>query len=148
MKQPAETDVFIELHVPDFAVVKEWYGKLGFSVVWERPASDQVSQGYLVMKREKAILCFYCGNEEVYHHSFFRRFPKTTPRGYGVEIALYISDQPIDEYYERVISACGSECVVGPLQQKPWGTKDFRIIDPFGYYLCVREPNNILERGG
>lgn len=28
--------VHIELHVPDFAVVKDFYGCLGFSVVWER----------------------------------------------------------------------------------------------------------------
>lgn len=143
-KTVALTDVIIELHVPDFDKVKDFYGKLGFAAVWEYPPKEQ--SGYLVMKRQNSILAFFCGNEEVYNHPYFKKFPKTTPRGYGVEIAIYVSDRQIEDLYKDVIDGLGKDCIVEPLSLKPWGSKDFRLIDPFGYYLCFREPGNILHK--
>ena len=35
--------------------------------------------------------------------------------------------------------------VVEELEVKPWGLKDFRIEDPFGYYLRITEFHNILD---
>lgn len=139
----ALSDVILELHVPDFDIVKDFYGKLGFEKVWEYPPKGQ--SGYLVMRRQSSILAFFCGNEEVYNHSFFKRFPKTTSRGYGVEVCIYISDKDIDTYYKDVIQKIGEKYLVTPLEVKPWGSKDFRIIDPFGFYLCIREAGNILH---
>lgn len=140
----ALSDIILELHVPDFDTVKDFYGKLGFKKVWEYPPKGQ--SGYLVMKRQNSVLAFFCGNEEVYNHSFFKRFPKNTPRGYGIEICLYISDQSIDKYYQHILEEIGKEKIITPLEVKPWGSKDFRMIDPFGYYICVREAGNILHK--
>lgn len=142
-KNVALTDIILELHVPDFNNVKDFYGKLGFKKVWEYPAKGQ--SGYLVMKRKNSILAFFCGNQEVYNHPFFKQFPKTTVKGYGVEISIYISDQLLNKYYEHVLEQIDNQQIVQPLEMKPWGSKDFRIIDPFGYYLCFREPSNILH---
>ena len=61
--QPVQNDTVIELHVPDFEKVKEFYGKLGFRVVWER--KPEARKGYLVMKRGNGILCFWPGNEDM-----------------------------------------------------------------------------------
>jgi catechol 2,3-dioxygenase-like lactoylglutathione lyase family enzyme len=143
-KDVALTDVIVELHVPDFEKVKDFYGKLGFKEVWEYPPKDQ--SGYLVMQRKNAILGFFCGNDDVYNHSFFKRFPKDTPRGYGTEIAIYISGMKIDDYYKEVIGKIDMDSVVQPLIVKPWGSKDFRLTDPFGYYLCIREAGNVLHK--
>ncbi len=137
------SDIIVELHVPDFDTVKDFYGKLGFKKVWEYPVKGQ--SGYLVMERGKSVLAFFCGKEEVYNHSFFKRFPRTTPRGYGVEVCIYISDQDIETYYESIIKQIKQDTVISPLETRPWGSKDFRIVDPFGYYLCIREPRNILH---
>ena len=63
------TDVFVELHVPDFEKVKEFYGKLGFGVVWEREKVE--NKGYLVMRRGASVLNFFCGTEEVFNHDYF-----------------------------------------------------------------------------
>lgn len=142
-KNVALSDIILELHVPDFDIVKNFYGKLGFKKVWEYPPKNQT--GYLVMRRDNSILAFFCGNDEVYNHSFFKRFPKITPRGYGVEICLYISDQPIDQYYQQALKEIGGDKIITPLELKPWGSKDFRIIDPFGFYICIREKSNILH---
>ena len=102
------------------------------------------SSGYLVMRRDKSILAFYCGNEEVYNHEYFKKFSKTTPRGYGVELAIHITDVDLGKYYAGVMEKIDKKYLVQPLETKPWGTKDFRLIDPFGYYLSIRENDKIL----
>lgn len=138
----APNDILIELHVPDFEVTKKFYTALGFEVVWQTPATDQ--SGYLVMKRGESVLAFYCGNETVYQHPYFQRFPKDTPRSYGVELAVFITDQPIEEFYVNAKEKFGEEKIVEPLITQPWGKRDFRMIDPFGFYLRFSEPDNIL----
>lgn len=143
-KTNALSNIILELHVPSFDIARDFYGKLGFDEVWSYPPKDQ--SGYLVMKMGDNILAFFCGNEEVYNHSYFKKFPKETPRGYGVEVCIYLPDENIDSYYKSVLEKVGEKYIVTPLQTKPWGTKDFRMVDPFGYYLCVREPSNILHK--
>lgn len=144
-KKVALTDVITELHVPDFKKVLDFYGKMGFEQVRQKPPKKGERSGYLVIKRQDSILCFYCGNKEVYNQSFFKKFPKDTPRGYAVEIIIYISDKPIGQFYREVVDKIGEHCIVEPLQEKQWGSKDFRMVDPFGFYLCIREPKNILK---
>ena len=82
--KPAQNNVLLELHVPDFGKVKEYYGKLGFKVIWER--EPEGFKGYLILKMRGNILCFWAGNKQVYGQPYFKRFPKNTKRGYGVEI--------------------------------------------------------------
>ena len=129
----------VELHVPDFEQVKDFYGKLGFEVVWERKPEGK--KGYLVIQRESHVLCFWPGTEEVYNQSYFKNFPKDSKRGYGVELVFFI-DQDIDDFYNKVKEFAK---VVDPLEAQPWGIKDFRIEDPFGYYLRFTETYNTLD---
>lgn len=128
-----KTDVFIELHVPNFQTAIDFYKILGFAVVW-------INDEYLVMKKDASALFFYPGDERVYSHSYFGKFPKGTKRGYGVEIILY--DKNVKELYERIKEKVK---VVKKLEKKRWGDWDFRIEDPFGYYIRIGEPQNILN---
>lgn len=137
MSAPAKSDVVLELHVPDFEKVKEFYGKLGFRIVWERKPEGM--KGYLVMKKNSNILCFWAGNEEIYNHPYFKQFSKQTKRGYGVEIVIFVKN--IEKYYEKVKKFAK---VVEELTTQPWGDKDFRIEDPFGFYLRFSSPYNTL----
>lgn len=52
--------------------------------------------------------------------------------------------EDIDELYKKAESFCR---VVDKLQTQPWGLKDFRIEDPFGFYIRFTEPHNILDEG-
>ncbi len=113
-------NVLLELHIPDFNKAKEFYGKLGFKVVWER--KPEGNKGYLVLKRDNNILCFWPGNETVYQQEYFQKFPKDTKRGYGVEIVIMVDD--IDKLYANAKSFAK---VVEELKVRPWGTRDFRI---------------------
>jgi|SRR3972149_1101321 len=136
-EQPAENNILVELHVPDFEKAKEYYGKLGFDVVWER--KPEAKKGYLVMKKDNSVLCFWPGNEEAYNQGWFKQFPKNTVRGYGVEIVLMVND--IESLYKRAEAFAQ---IADKIQLRPWGLKDFRVVDPFGYYLRFTEPHNIL----
>jgi uncharacterized glyoxalase superfamily protein PhnB len=121
------TDVYIELHVPDFRRAIEFYRRLGFKLMWR-------TEDYLVMKRKRSVLNFYGGSQKVYSHSYFGRFKKTTKCGYGVEIII-----PVDRV-ERIYKSVGKFAkIVQPLQLKKWGRRDFRIVDPFGFYLRITE---------
>ncbi|HSX07770.1 MAG TPA: VOC family protein [Candidatus Saccharimonadales bacterium] len=128
----------IELHVPDFGPALEFYGKLGFKKVWMR--QEHNVGDYLVMERDGTILNFWPGNDEVWSQSYFKRFSKDTKRGYGVEIVIPVDD--IAAYYDQVKQFAN---VSSELKLQPWGVKDFRIEDPFGFYLRITERHNILD---
>ena len=138
-KAPASNWLQLELHVPDFRPVKDYYNKLGFKTVWER--EPHAEKGYLVMKLDNNIICFWPGTDDAYKQPYFKKFPKNTPRGNGVELVIMVDD--IQSYYEKVKDVAN---VVEPLKLQPWGSKDFRAADPFGYYLRFTSKHNILDR--
>lgn len=128
----------IELHVPDFEPIKNYYQTLGFEIVWQE--RGQGSNNYLVLKLQDNILCFWPGNSHVYEQPYFKKFPKDTPRGYGVEIVIMV--ETIDDFYEQHKDHAN---VVEPLVLRPWGLKDFRAADPAGYYLRFTSKHDILD---
>lgn len=135
---PAQNTALLELHVNDFLKVKNFYSRLGFKEVWERKPEDK--KGYLVLKRNDNILCFWPGNENVYEQEYFKNFPKETKKGYGIEIVIMAED--VEALYEKAKAFAN---IVQELETKPWGLKDFRIEDPFGFYIRFTEPHNILD---
>ena len=125
--------VALELHVPCFTTALAFYERLGFHPVWREPH-------YLVMRSGADLLAFYGGTSEVAHHSYFSRYPASTKRGYGVEIILLVDD------LEATLSALPPTTpLLAPIQSRPWGVRDFRIEDPFGYYLRVTERYDIAR---
>ena len=138
-EKPAICNVLVEIHVPDFEKVKKYYGQLGFKVVWERPPEG--FKGYLIMKLEDNILCFWAGNEHVYEHKYFKQWDKDTKKGFAIEIVLMVDD--IKSYYEKIKNSVE---IFEDLRVRPWGgLEDFRVIDPFGYYLRFTSKHNILD---
>lgn len=142
MNNPIRNNLVIELHVPDLEAVKEFYSKLGFvETMYDEP--NEKEQGYLTMTREDiagdTMLNFYGGDERVYTQSFFRQFPKETPRGYEIEVTITISD--IEGLYKQVSTALKENVVreIAELQDHEFTWKDFRMVDPFGFYLRFTE---------
>ena len=131
--------LLLELHVDNFEPIKNYYTALGFEIAWEREPQD--SKGYLVMSLNDNVLCFWAGNENVYkQEEYFKRFPRNTPRGYGVEIVLQIND--IKSFYEQHKENLN---VLEPLELRPWGLEDFRAVDPAGFYLRFTSEHDILD---
>ncbi len=127
------TDIVVELHVPDFDRAVDFYSMLGFKI---RRRDDR----YLVMVRGQSILCFNEGSDAVYQQSYFKKFPPTTKRGYAVEIVIPVDD--VAAFYELVKDRVP---IITALEKKHWGLWDFRVEDPFGFYLRFTEPGNWLE---
>lgn len=68
------------------------------------------------------------------HH--FSRARLAGPRGVGLEIVIEVDD--VDRAY--VIASLEAERHRGwiePLGERPWGNRDFRLVDPDGYYVRV-----------
>lgn len=123
-----ENHLLIELHVDDFDLAKKYYSLFGFEIA--REDLDDGYGGYLAMEFEGNIICFWPGDDSVFNQTHFAQFPADTPRGYGVEIVVMVDD--IEKLYDSVKDTAN---VVEPLRIRPWGKKDFRVTDPFGYYL-------------
>lgn len=130
---PRRTTTQVELHVPDFAPVKEFYGHLGFQIEREE-AVTAADGGYLSLALGGNVIHFWPGTPLCAEHPYFRRFAATTPRGYGVEIVVVVED--LERVYDQ---ARRLDAVVDELVERPWGQRDFRIADPFGYYLRFTE---------
>lgn len=128
----------IELHVPNFDIVLDFYGKLGFKKVGHK--SEESNADYLVMERDGTLLNFWPGNETVYEQSYFKQFPKDTKRGYGVELVITVDN--VQAFHEHVKEFAN---IVNPLVKRPWGLWDFRVEDPFGYYLRITERHDITD---
>jgi len=64
---------------------------------------------------------------------YFTREIAELRRGLGVEIVLEVDD--LDAYHARVLAS--GHPIFEPLRERPWGARDFRIVDPDGYYLRV-----------
>lgn len=135
-------NLIIELHVPDFAKAREFYALFGFVEMRYDPTSGGGSDlGYLVLKRVDDLgethLNFYGDNEKVSQHSHFKDFPATTPRGYAVEITIPVSD--VTGLWAEVKDKLEPEQIAQPLTLKRWGKQDFRVVDPFGFYVRFTE---------
>ena len=64
---------------------------------------------------------------------YFTRSIASQRRGLGVEIVMEVDD--LSAAHRRVLNS--GHTVFEPPQQRPWGLRDFRIVDPDGYYLRV-----------
>ena len=142
MENPIKNNLIIELHVPDLSVVKSFYSKLGFEISMDdKPNNKEL--GYLTITRKdklgNTMLNFYGGDERVYGQSFFKQFSKDTRRGYATEITITTSS--IDELYKLAFTQLKQYIVRELKELKDHGHvwKDFRMVDPFGFYLRFTE---------
>lgn len=142
MKNQIKNNLIIELHVPDFEKVRDFYSKLGFvETMFDEPTEKE--QGYLTMTRKDAagntMINFYGSDERVYTQSFFKKFPKETPRGF--EVGITIPSSNIEELYNQVSNTLKDNITreITELHDHNFKWKDFRMVDPFGFYLRFTE---------
>ncbi len=144
---PIRNNLVLELHVPDFEPVRQFYKIFGFEEQMYDPTSGGGSDlGYLVLLRHDPIgstmLNFYGDKEKVAQHARFKDFPVDTPRGYAVEITVPVSD--VKSLWTETKDQLAEGSISQSLTTKRWGKEDFRVIDPFGFYVRFTE---IVEWG-
>ncbi|WP_066319033.1 glyoxalase/bleomycin resistance/extradiol dioxygenase family protein [Bacillus sp. FJAT-29814] len=55
--------------------------------------------------------------------------------GIGVEIVIEVPD--IEKKYNEIVES--GYPVEAPLSEQAWGSKDFRVLDPNGYYIRITQ---------
>ncbi len=125
-----KTAVNIELHVKSFEPVRKFYKSIGFQIIFDSPGN------YLVVRKGLAILNFW-GDGGRYPNTYFKNFPRNIKKGYAVEIIIPVKN--IAGYYNKIKDKVN---VVEPIRNRRWGSKDFRIEDPNGFYIRFTEPHD------
>jgi len=95
----------------DKAVTKDFYlNKLGF-----QEFGNVDYDGYLMVQKERIQIHFF-------------EFKELDPlENYG---QVYIRTDSIDEWYQLALDKKVSIPTLGHLQTKPWGQKEFSVLDP------------------
>ena len=119
--------VRVELFVNDVEHSARFYREvLGF-----RPARDADETGYLPIC-SGALTIGLQGHAKLPSDHHFRPEHFGGPRGVGVEI------HDVDAVYAlAVTTAPPLGAGIEPIGDRSWGLRDFRLIDPDGYYLCI-----------
>ena len=105
------TDIHPKLPMRNQNITRGFYlDQLGF-----RPVGDIIYPGYLMLQREAVELHFF-------------EFPGLNPReNYG---QIYLRTDAIDQLYEEFVARKVEIHPNGHLSLKPWGQKEFAILDP------------------
>lgn len=117
--------VRFEIFPSDLDATADFYTRvLGFNIAADR---RQQPQPYLAVERDGVRIGAACRQDHGHRES--RRPP------IGVELVLEVDD--LADELDRVQRAGWP--LVADLQAQPWGLRDFRLLDPAGYYLRITE---------
>ncbi|MGA9774721.1 MAG: VOC family protein [Candidatus Dormiibacterota bacterium] len=120
-----------ELFVDDIEASVRFYGatlRLAPPPNWSPDSYVQLRAGAVTVGVQKHTKL------PVEHHFSTAHF--AGPRGVGVEIVIEVDD------VDRAYAFASSEAEhhggrIEPISERPWGARDFRLIDPDGYYVRV-----------
>ncbi len=127
----------IELFVDDLARSTDFYrDALGFEVGETRFAErDGVQLAHVPVWNGGIVIGLGLHD----HHHFRRGRGAEDLRGIGTELCFYAEPAELEDWHERARAHAGSG--FEPLELRPWGARDFRVVDPDGYYLRISEPD-------
>ena len=115
------TDINPKLPMRDKAITREYYiNKLGFNQLGKTDYDD-----YLMLEKD---------NIQIHFFEFKALDPK---ENYG---QVYIRTNDIDALYQSLLDKGISIHPNGKLHVKPWGQKEFALLDPDNNLLTFGEP--------
>jgi lactoylglutathione lyase len=127
-RAPSGMGLRLELFVEDMGETIGFYRRvLGFEAVREK------SGDYASLRSGYILLGIGSISRLPERGGYFTRNIASQRRGLGVEIVMEVDD--LDTVHRHVLAS--GHPVFEPPQQRPWGLRDFRIVDPDGYYLRV-----------
>lgn len=102
-------------------VTRDFYlNKLGFTIFGSADYDD-----YLMLTKDRIQIHFF---------GFKELDPK---ENYG---QVYIRTENIDKFYQSLVDKKTSIHSNGPLEVKPWGQKEFSVLDPDNNLLTFGQP--------
>jgi cold shock CspA family protein/uncharacterized glyoxalase superfamily protein PhnB len=123
----------VNLAVQDLQRSAQFYARiLNFKTVIETPGHILLNRGSLVLGLK---------TDELFWPQPTGEGEEGVKRGAGVELVLEMSD--IQDFYEQ-IQRLGIP-IHEPLREQPWEARDFRILDPDGYYWRITSPRVMTD---
>lgn len=117
------TEINPKLPMRDKAITQEYYiNKLGFQIYGDNEFDD-----YLMVHKD---------NVEIHFFAFKDLDPK---ENYG---QVYIRTNDIDELYQSLLNNNVSIHPNGHLETKPWGQREFALLDPDNNLLTFGQSQN------
>lgn len=118
----------LELFVESVPASADFYTRiLGFNAVSYQPT------GYSIFRKGDIQIALQARSQLPDDHPLK---PQSHERvGLGVEIVIEVDD--LDALYAHVLKEGWP--ISDHLAERPWGSRDFRVIDPNGYYLRIND---------
>lgn len=122
----------VELFVQPMVTVGFYEQILGFTL-------ERQDDGYWSLRNGTVELGVGAADGLAPDHHFVRSSVADSARGVGVELVLELpSAHAVDVMYQQVRSKVqGADGEIEPISDRQWGLRDFRLIDPDGYYIRV-----------
>jgi predicted enzyme related to lactoylglutathione lyase len=125
---PTGMTVRFELFVKDTHASAGFYQRvLGFTC--------DADSGPYIRARSGSVRIGICDQSTLPSDHHFSTTALQGPKGVGTEIVLEVEN--LDAYHERVVKA--GYAIREEIAMRPWGLRDFRLVDPDGYYLRITE---------
>ncbi|WP_177244227.1 glyoxalase/bleomycin resistance/extradiol dioxygenase family protein [Cohnella sp. OV330] len=116
----------VELFVSNLQESAEFYTKvLGF-------LKEKETERYISVRNGGSIIGLGAMTQLDDNH-YLRQATGSERKGVGVEIVLEVNE--IENYFRKFQDS--DYPIHTGLTKRPWGTTDFRILDPDGYYLRI-----------
>lgn len=117
----------LELFVKSVPDSMDFYTRvLGFETISYQP------DDYSVFRKGAIQIALQSQSELLGDHPLK---PHNRPAGLGIEIVLEVED--VEAAYAQVKAEQWH--IADTLAQRPWGLRDFRVLDPNGFYIRITE---------
>lgn len=128
---PAPVGLRFELFVQDVEASVRFYG----ATLGLEPPATWSPDGYVPLSAGAVTIGVqHLANLPAGHH--FSPDRLAGPRGVGLEIVIEVDDVDLAHAHAAPRAArCGGRAE--PVADQPWGLRDFRLVDPDGYYLRI-----------
>lgn len=125
---PLGMAVRFELFVKDTRVTVDFYSRV---LSFECNATD----GPCITARCGSVRIGICDQATLPKTHHFSPEALQAHKGVGTEIVLEVEN--FGSFYQRVVTS--GYTIHEKVAKRPWGLRDFRLVDPDGYYLRITE---------
>ncbi|SNB44738.1 VOC family protein [Geobacter sp. DSM 9736] len=134
----SHTSISLQLAVAELGTTEAFYrGLLGVPV--RRAVTARGGQEYLVMRHEGWEVIFVDEQAVMRTHPMLNEAINTFPKGVGLTIHLRV--EGIEDIYDSLIEE--DIQILYPLEEKPYGMKEFWCLDPDGYLVVLEESTRL-----
>ena len=132
----APMTVSLQLAVADLGTTEAFYAGI-LELPIERALTSRGAPEHLVLRQDGLELIFVDEDAVGRAHPVLAERLAEYPKGVGITFHIRVND--IEDVFDAILEE--DMTVLYPLEEKPYGTKEFWCFDPDGYLLVLEEPS-------